>query len=572
MSPFDRRRRSRAVLVGVGAYEHEGLRDHPEIRQNIFDLYKILTDRERGTFLPEHCDVLLDVTDQQKLGDKLQLAAEGAEDLLLVYYAGHGLLDPKRRELHLALSSTKPDERVLGFSALPFGRVRDAFLESSARSRVLILDCCYSGRAIYGTQSAPSDEVLAQIDVSGTYTLTSSPENEASVVVPGEPHTAFTGRLLRILRGEEGADPKPLTLNTLFSRLKTSLNADGLPRPLQCTTENADQIVLVGPRSAGDPTEGRSSLSAAKAQAETLLQAARAEAAALVAQATAQADAARRSADLIAERAERDATAIRRESESEAQALRKAAEDLVAKATSEAQSASRSARLQAAELWQQAQSEIEQRDVIKAGLQGEIDRLLAERNRLESISVEPSAAGAAEMRERARRFVVDPGALRLIDEAVDDAVEYSRAVRQQAEAHYEDLRTSAAVAATDFETKLAKRRTQSERDLAARQAKAEKNLAIVETRSEQIRLEAENMRTDAERRARQTIETAQRQSDDIIADARAKTDKIRSEAERELAALTHRRNSLNAQLHNVREMLATLTGGGAVTGQPPFGQ
>ena len=71
------------------------------------------------------------------------------------------------------------------------------------------------------------------------------------------------------------------------------------------------------------------------------------------------------------------------------------------------------------------------------------------------------------------------------------------------------------------------------------------------------------MRTDAERRARQTIETAQRQADDIIADARAKTDRIRSEAERELAALTHRRDSINAQLHNVREMLATLTGGAA---------
>ena len=69
------------------------------------------------------------------------------------------------------------------------------------------------------------------------------------------------------------------------------------------------------------------------------------------------------------------------------------------------------------------------------------------------------------------------------------------------------------------------------------------------------------MRTDAERRARSTIETAQRQADDIVADARSKTDRIRSEAERELAALTHRRDSINAQLHNVREMLATLTGG-----------
>ncbi|MGX1117915.1 vacuolar-type H+-ATPase subunit H [Streptomyces ambofaciens] len=56
------------------------------------------------------------------------------------------------------------------------------------------------------------------------------------------------------------------------------------------------------------------------------------------------------------------------------------------------------------------------------------------------------------------------------------------------------------------------------------------------------------------------METAQRQSEDIVADANAKADRIRSESERELAALTNRRDSINAQLTNVREMLASLTG------------
>jgi hypothetical protein len=56
------------------------------------------------------------------------------------------------------------------------------------------------------------------------------------------------------------------------------------------------------------------------------------------------------------------------------------------------------------------------------------------------------------------------------------------------------------------------------------------------------------------------VETAQRQAEDIVADANAKADRVRSESERELAALTNRRDSINAQLTNVREMLATLTG------------
>jgi hypothetical protein len=43
---------------------------------------------------------------------------------------------------------------------------------------------------------------------------------------------------------------------------------------------------------------------------------------------------------------------------------------------------------------------------------------------------------------------------------------------------------------------------------------------------------------------------------------------VRREAERELAALAHRRDSINAPLSNVREMLATLTGA-AVPGADP---
>ncbi len=53
-----------------------------------------------------------------------------------------------------------------------------------------------------------------------------------------------------------------------------------------------------------------------------------------------------------------------------------------------------------------------------------------------------------------------------------------------------------------------------------------------------------------------------------MADANAKADRIRSESERELAALTNRRDSINAQLTNVREMLASLTGAAVAAGSP----
>jgi hypothetical protein len=56
------------------------------------------------------------------------------------------------------------------------------------------------------------------------------------------------------------------------------------------------------------------------------------------------------------------------------------------------------------------------------------------------------------------------------------------------------------------------------------------------------------------------MDEAQRQADETISEAKAVAERIRSESERELSAATQRRDSINAQLTNVRQMLATLTG------------
>ena len=482
------RERSRAVLVGIGSYEHEGLRNHPEIRRNVMDLYQILTDPERGTFLRENCEVLLDEADQKRLGDKLQRAAEEAQDLLLVYYAGHGLLDEKRRELHLALSSTKPTERVIGFSALPFARVRDACLDSAARSRVVILDCCYSGRAIYGTQSDQSSEVLAQIDVRGTYTLTSSPENAASVVVPGEPHTAFTGRLLRVLRDEEGAGTDPLTLRDVFERLRTALNADGLPRPLQCTTENAEQLVLVRPpapdRIRADQeallAQARRQAAAITAQADELLRAATITADTLVWEAEARAQVARQSAQA----AEMEAQAIRAKAAEEAEeaAARKTAAEHAAAALSEQESAARALHQQVEQELAAAQykawairkesdqmavrltglrAELADYEATRARLRSEIDELTARQSRFLAYDIEAADTGAAEIWAEiwaeALRSVTDPEALRELEEVIDRTGSYLQAMRQEAIALYKDQIASISAGVTDFAAELAAR-------------------------------------------------------------------------------------------------------------------
>jgi ribosomal protein L7/L12 len=235
--------RSRIVLVGTPAYDDPTLPDVPAVANNVADLAGVLTHPDLGGFSAAHCMVAPPRSGIAQIGDLLMDAAAEAEDLLLFYYSGHGMLGPLRRELYLGLAGTRHDR--LAFTALPFDAVRDACLASRARSRVVILDSCFSGRAIGETLAGTEESVLGQIQVSGTYTLTSAPANRTALILPGERHTAFTGRMLSLMRTGSSAAGPLLSLGDVYRHLYAQLLAEGLPVPQQRGTETADQLGLV---------------------------------------------------------------------------------------------------------------------------------------------------------------------------------------------------------------------------------------------------------------------------------------------------------------------------------------
>ncbi|MFD0410460.1 caspase family protein [Kitasatospora sp. NPDC127116] len=239
--------RSRIVLVGTPAYTDPGLPDVPVVANNVTDLAAVLTDAELGGFDPRHCAVAPSTASVEQVGDLLVQAAEEAEDLLLFYYSGHGLLGPRRRDLYLSLAGTRPGR--LAFTALPFDAVRDACLGSRAASRVVILDSCFSGRAIGDTLA--DDAVLGQLEVAGTYTLTSAPANRTALILPGERHTAFTERLLHLLRTGTPAAGPLLSLGDIYRHLHARLRSEGLPEPQQRGTATADLLGLARNRRFG---------------------------------------------------------------------------------------------------------------------------------------------------------------------------------------------------------------------------------------------------------------------------------------------------------------------------------
>ena len=173
---------------------------------------------------------------------------------------------------------------------------------------------------------------------------------------------------------------------------------------------------------------------------------------------------------------------------------------------------------------------------------------------------------ASEMRSAAQaeaaRFLED--AKRTADSVLDDADREAMARREEAEAVYERSRAKSATAAVDFETTLAARRDSSALDFAAEVTAAEQQLATVRVQAEQTRIESEQAQQEASTRSAQQLEQAMAHAHSLVTEAKSKAERIRGDSERELAAATQRRDSINAQLSNVRQMLAAL-GGGAIS-------
>ncbi|WP_405177782.1 caspase family protein [Nocardia sp. NBC_01377] len=237
--------RSRAVLIGVSRYEtdeqstadlSEALPSLESVSANLSDLGQLLTEPDLGTFAPQHC-TLVENPQLAEIGDVLVRAAREAEDVLLVYYSGHGLVDSRGR-LYLGLPGSSQTRAA--WKALPFETLREDLLDSPAKIRVLILDCCFSGRAFESMSDADTLQAN-QFRINGTFTLTSSAANEPSFAPLGEIHTAFTGALLSLARQTPG-----LTLDELYGAVQGHLSALGRPAPRRRSVDEAGDLVIFG--------------------------------------------------------------------------------------------------------------------------------------------------------------------------------------------------------------------------------------------------------------------------------------------------------------------------------------
>ncbi|MFJ9637875.1 caspase family protein [Streptomyces sp. NPDC101178] len=257
--------RSRAVLFGVHAYDELSALDG--VKHNVPALLPLLTSKDVGGLAEEDCTEVPHGASPQELLDALHDAAAEATDLLLVYYAGHGHFGGRDRTFHLA---TRASSVRRAYHSVKYNDVRDLVSGSAAQRKVVIVDCCFSGRALpMSDETAPTQ---LDMEITGACVLTSAAETERSLCLPEG--SVFTLELTALLReglagelsgGRQGEHLPELTMTDIFNALHGRLQNRAVedlrvPQPRMSTRDLGHQIVLASNRAfTGSPQDQSSS-------------------------------------------------------------------------------------------------------------------------------------------------------------------------------------------------------------------------------------------------------------------------------------------------------------------------
>ncbi|MFG2955407.1 esterase-like activity of phytase family protein [Streptomyces sp. NPDC048291] len=219
--------RSACVLIGVDDYTRlDPLRS---VNLNLRELRAALTDPDIWGIPDDERKRIRTVANPAspaELVGPIREAAALAEDTLIVYYAGHGLIDRHERQLLLTLPDSVEDQPD---TCVRSGDVRRAIRDTgSALRRVLILDCCFSGQVLTEMTDGHGQDVQVAVstlrDVEGAYVMTSAPRDRPSHAPDPKRCTLFTGALVDVMRQGLPDGPEMLGLRDLFLEAKRRIH------------------------------------------------------------------------------------------------------------------------------------------------------------------------------------------------------------------------------------------------------------------------------------------------------------------------------------------------------------
>ena len=190
-----------ALLVGVGEYAG-GLTALPGTLIDIQEMQRVLQDPKVGGFDQVNLLPNPDVQTLQIRIERLFSENRSRDDLILLYFSGHGVKDDNG-SLYFATSLTRKNEQgsILLGTAVPTNFVQNCMSSSRCKRQILILDCCFSGAFANGMKAKSAGEeaidIKTQLGGEGRAILTSSTATQVSDAGEGSAISIYTRYLVQ---------------------------------------------------------------------------------------------------------------------------------------------------------------------------------------------------------------------------------------------------------------------------------------------------------------------------------------------------------------------------------------
>ena len=200
-----------AVVVGIGQYASDEIPDLQFAAADARAVRDFLTSEAAGPFEEENVLFLTDANatvDAMRQAMFVFLQQADWDDLVVIYFAGHGAPDPNRPD-NLYLLPHDADLDALAATAFPMWDVKTALRRQIAAERVIVIsDACHSGGTQEGLQNPINGTFADLFTPSRRLTLTAAANNELSFEDArwGGGHGVFTHNLLEGLRGAADAN------------------------------------------------------------------------------------------------------------------------------------------------------------------------------------------------------------------------------------------------------------------------------------------------------------------------------------------------------------------------------
>ncbi|MFF3456542.1 AAA family ATPase [Streptomyces sp. NPDC002730] len=241
-----------AVLIGTGTYvPGSELSNLPAVDTTLDDLEKAL--HEVCGMAPGRVTRVPGGADPAEVVAAVEEAAAHAAGPLLLYYVGHGLLGPGD-ELYLATRFSVSERNIA--RAVPYRTLRDLLGEEVAQGSLVVLDCCFSGRAGVPRSDGGVRQPFVSARPRGSFLLSSASHYELSFAPEGERHTLFSGRLLGLLTEGDPAGPLWLTADRLHAALDREFADDTRVHPARQSEGTLGELVVARNRAYHAP-DGR---------------------------------------------------------------------------------------------------------------------------------------------------------------------------------------------------------------------------------------------------------------------------------------------------------------------------